>query len=143
MSKPIELFTDEDFRDMVKKIHREGYKSKGAGDMWEPDYTVSDVTKIANEKLAREGKVFYVDRGMTELSRTIKDEKMHLVIDSNFKNSFYKVTIINIQEIEKPCEHPPGKIALMYPVSPHGFPFYQCECGQNMKIKYEPVSEGK
>lgn len=45
------FFKPEDFRAIYSKIMRDGYKSHGAGDMWEPDCRPDDIAKIANEKL--------------------------------------------------------------------------------------------
>lgn len=47
------IFKTEDFKDIYKQIIKDGYFSKGAGDMWEPSASVDDLVKIANAKLQK------------------------------------------------------------------------------------------
>lgn len=51
MTKPI--FTPEMVSDIYAKIMREGYMSKGAGDMWEPNYRDDNMANDLNTKLAK------------------------------------------------------------------------------------------
>lgn len=55
--------------------------------------------------------VVFGDRGMTEWTRTPKDEKNYIAIPSNFKNSYYRGLIINIEKIvNEQCKHEPLRV---------------------------------
>ena len=58
MTTPVkEVLSEKDLQDIYNKIMKEGYKSKSAGDMWEPSYRPDDMAlalnKILNEKLVK------------------------------------------------------------------------------------------
>jgi len=47
----INFFKPEDFNNIYKQVMKQGYLSRNAGDMWEPNYRQEDIAKEVNEML--------------------------------------------------------------------------------------------
>lgn len=96
-------FKSEDFQHVYGNIMRDGYLSKGAGDMWEPNSRPEDIANIANdilEKWLSEAKVVY---GLVTPNVWCEDK-------DDFKSSMltHRALLINIEEIKRePCKHEP------------------------------------
>ena len=93
-TRPQEYFTEDDFAEIYKKIMSDGYFSKGAGDMWEPNTRPEDLAKIANAKLNA-----LLSTGVRVWG--LEEKKVWYVGESD-ANDTHTALLINIQPIEKP-----------------------------------------
>ncbi len=128
-----ELFKPDDFRDIYKKIMKQGYLSKGAGSMWEPDYQPDDIAKEVNEKLQDLIESWPVvkgfkcnEHGFLFGERTVGDDT-HII---------YKARLAFIEPIVKePCKHEP----IMFQDSERSLAISpKCKhCGVSLKATWE------
>lgn len=121
------FFTADDFKEIYKKIFKDGYVSHNAGDMWEPASRVDDLANIANAKLQREGKVVYgwpID--IEKSSHKMWSSELDVYTDE----ATHRALLINIEELpKKNCEHV-GYIA----GDEYEGHFFECEkCGKTLK----------
>lgn len=64
----MKIFKEADFYKLYSSIMKDGYFSKGAGDMWEPNTRPNEISDLANEILTkhiieRDGSI-YVESGV-------------------------------------------------------------------------------
>lgn len=94
------------------------------------------ITLISNAKLEREGKIVYASRDFKEITLNKQDEKNHIAISSNFKNSAYQALLIDIKEIKK-CDHPSESIVWsrgdINSTYPERIIEFRCDCGAKVK----------
>jgi hypothetical protein len=122
----------------MKFFKPEDFKSFGLSPK---HYDLDLLAHLCNIKLERNSQVVYGDRGQFEwLFVKKKDEKDFLAMNSNFKNSYYKALLINIEPIAK-CNHPIEKI--YQTINANVMKSYcKCECGVEMRpTAFEPIEK--
>jgi hypothetical protein len=102
----------------------------------------ADIANAKMEKLMSEWPTWYADKSMREVSPTIQDEKNHVAISSNFRNSYYQFKMAFIEPIKRePCKHEPVLFSVNAVYRPNG-PVpedenYKCKhCGVSLEVTW-------
>lgn len=98
--KPI--FTPRDFQEIYSKIMRDGYRSKGAGDMWEPDTCPDHIAAIANDIIEEQFLHWPVVHGYKSFTGN-----WFFTEERNPKLETHLARLAFIELIE-PCKHEPS-----------------------------------
>lgn len=97
----MKLFREDDFISLYKKIMKDGYNSKGAGDMWEPSTRNTDIVEIAND-------IF--QKWLDDAPTVYASEKTKIEwgwTEHKAASDTRSAKLVCIEEIKKDCKHEP------------------------------------
>jgi len=107
--------------------------------------SVDSMAEMVNSRfseLIESWPTWYADRSMRELTPIIQDEKNHIAISSNFRNSYYQFKMAFIKPIKnEPCKHEPVLASINAIYRPQGrLPEdenYKCKhCGVELEVTW-------
>lgn len=94
------LFKPDLFNDIHRRIMKDGYLSRNAGDMWEPNTRPDDIAKLVNDELDR------IIEAIPAVYGHIKSDGSLSFSTERSKMDTHKAVLFNIEELPKqPCKH--------------------------------------
>lgn len=95
------LFKPDLFNDIHRRIMKDGYLSRNAGDMWEPNTRPDDIAQLVNDELDR-----IIEASPVVFGKFIKETYGWSMSESTGLGDTHRGRLICIEELEKPeCVH--------------------------------------